>query len=407
MFFRFICLFLLSTSIFASSHSFEDFLSNVRQIAIEQGVSKSTIDKAFFELSPNLDILEADGKQAEFSQNFWHYINKRVNQTRLNNGYDTLKQNTSLLNKVSQKYGVPNYILVSFLGLESNYGNYTGKLSLIQSLATLAFDPRRSDFFTRELVTLLKLIDKGKIPIDAKGSWAGAMGAVQFMPSNVQAYGVDADKDGIVDLWNSQEDIYTSAANFLKHLGWKKGQRWGREVTIPKNFDYRLTGLQNKKKVTDWGLLGIRKANGSALPNSSMEGSLIVPMGHRGPAFLVYQNFSVILGWNRSQLYALSVGYLGDRIKGQGRLRAKPLDEPLLSKEDILSIQETLNILGYDVGVTDGVLGPKTREAARKFQSDIGMVADGYVGYELLQKFQWVLKHTSVSMLALNVPVSQ
>ena len=388
MFFRFICLFLLSSSIFANSHSFEDFLGNVRQIAIEQGVSKSTIDKAFFELSPNLDILEADRKQAEFSQNFWHYINKRVNQTRLNNGYDTLKQNTSLLNKVSQKYGVPNYILVSFLGLESNYGTYTGKLSLIQSLATLAFDPRRSDFFTRELVTLLKLIDKGKIPIDAKGSWAGAMGAVQFMPSNVQAYAVDADKDGIVDLWNSQEDIYSSAANFLKHLGWKKGQKWGREVTIPKNFDYRLTGLQNKKKVTDWGSLGIRKANGSALPNSSMEGSLIVPMGHRGPAFLVYQNFSVILGWNRSQLYALSVGYLGDRIKGQSRLRAKPLDEPLLSKEDILSIQETLNILGYDAGVADGVLGPKTREAARQFQSDIGMVADGYVGYELLQKFQ-------------------
>ncbi len=388
MFVRFICLFLLSSSIFANSQRFEDFLGNVRQIAIEQGVSKSTIDKAFFELSPNLDILEADRKQAEFSQNFWHYINKRVNQTRLNNGYDTLKQNTSLLNKVSQKYGVPNYILVSFLGLESNYGNYTGKLSLIQSLATLAFDPRRSDFFTRELVALLKLIDKGKIPIDAKGSWAGAMGAVQFMPSNVQAYGVDADKDGIVDLWNSQEDIYSSAANFLKHLGWKKGQKWGREVTIPKNFDYRLTGLQNKKKVTDWGSLGIRKANGSALPNSSMEGSLIVPMGHRGPAFLVYQNFSVILGWNRSQLYALSVGYLGDRIKGQGRLRAKVLDEPLLSKEDILSIQETFNILGYDVGVADGVLGPKTREAARQFQSDIGMVADGYIGYELLQKFQ-------------------
>ncbi len=407
MFFRFICLFLLSTSIFANSHSFEDFLSNIRQIATAQGVSKSTIDKAFFGLSPNLDILEADAKQAEFSQNFWHYINKRVNQTRLNNGYDTLKQNTSLLNTVSQKYGVPDYILVSFLGLESNYGTYTGKLSLIQSLATLAFDPRRSDFFTRELVTLLKLIDKGKIPIDAKGSWAGAMGAVQFMPSNVLAYGVDADKDGDIDLWNSKDDIYASAANFLKHLGWNKGEKWGREVTIPKNFDYRLTGLQNKKKVTEWGSLGIRQANGSALPNSSMEGSLIVPMGHRGPAFLVYQNFRVILDWNRSQLYALSVGYLADRIKGQGKLRAKPLDEPLLSKEDILSIQETLNILGYDVGVADGVLGPKTRAATRQFQSDIGMVADGYVGYELLQKFQWVLKPTSVSMLAPNELVSQ
>jgi membrane-bound lytic murein transglycosylase B len=214
------------------------------------------------------------------------------------------------------------------------------------------------------------------------------MGAVQFMPSNVLAYGVDADKDGDIDLWSSQDDIYASAANFLKHLGWKKGEKWGREVTIPKNFDYRLTGLQNKKKVTEWGSLGVQKANGSALPNSSMEGSLIVPMGHQGPAFLVYQNFRVILGWNRSQLYALSVGYLADRINGQGRLRAKPLDEPLLSKEDILSIQETLNILGYDAGVADGVLGPKTRAATRQFQSDIGMVADGYVGYELLQKFQ-------------------
>ncbi len=388
MFFRFICLFLLSTSIFASSHSFEDFLSNIRQIAIEQGVSKSTIDKAFFELSPNLDILEADRRQAEFSQNFWHYINKRVNQTRLNNGYDTLKQNASLLNKVSQKYGVPDYILVSFLGLESNYGNYTGKDSLIQSLATLAYDQRRSDFFTKELVALLKLIDKDKIPIDAKGSWAGAMGAVQFMPSNVEAYGVDADKDGIIDLWNSPEDIYSSAANFLKHLGWNKGEKWGREVTIPKNFDYQLTGLNTKKKVNEWGALGIRKANGSALPNSSMKGSLIVPMGHRGPAFLVYQNFSVILGWNRSQLYALSVGYLADRIKGQGKLRAKPIDEPMLSKDDIKSIQQTLNILGYDAGLADGILGSRTREAARKFQLDIGMVADGYVGYELLQKFQ-------------------
>ena len=407
MFFRFICLFLLSTSVFASSHSFEDFLSNIRQIAIEQGVSKSTIDKAFFELSPNPDILKADRTQVEFNQNFWHYINKRVNQTRLNNGYDTLKQNTSLLNKVSQKYGVPGYVLVAFLGLESNYGNYTGNLSLVQSLATLAFDPRRSDFFTGELIALLKLIDKDKIPLDAKGSWAGAMGAVQFMPSNVQAYGVDADKDGDIDLWNSQEDIYASAANFLKHLGWKKGQKWGREATIPKNFDYRLTGLQTKKKVTDWNSLGIRKANGAALPNSSMQASLIVPMGYRGPAFLVYQNFRAILGWNRSLLYALSVGYLADRIKGQGKLRAQPLDEPLLTNENIKTIQQILNILGYDTGVADGILGSKTRSATRKFQRDIGMVADGYVGYELLEKLQWALKPTSVSMLAPNAPVSQ
>ena len=388
MFFRFICLFLLSTSIFANSHSFEDFLSNVRQIAIEQGVSKSTIDKAFFELSPNLDILEADGKQAEFSQNFWHYINKRVNQTRLNNGYDTLKQNSSLLNKTTQQYGVPAYILVSFLGIESNYGHFTGNHNLVRSLATLAYDQRRSNFFTRELIELLKLIDKNKIPLDAKGSWAGAMGAVQFMPTSVQAYGVDANHDGKIDLWNGDEDIYASTANFLKQNGWTKGEKWGREASIPKNFDYKQTGLGVKKSVNDWAKLGVLRANGNLLPNSNMKASLIVPMGHRGPAFLVYRNFDVIMDWNHSVLYAISVGYLADRIKGQGRLRAKPLDEPLLSKEDILSIQETLNILGYYAGVADGVLGPKTREAARQFQSDIGMVADGYVGYELLQKFQ-------------------
>ena len=388
MFLRFLCLVFLTTSVFANSQSFEDFLNQVRKTATEQGVSKATIDKAFFGLTPNLDILKSDSAQAEFNQNFWHYVNKRVSQVRLNNGNDTLKQNASLLNKTSQKYGVPAYVLVAFLGLESNYGNYMGNENLVRSLATLAYDPRRSGFFTKEFIALLKLIDNNTIPLDAKGSWAGAMGAVQFMPTNVIAYGVDANNDGKVNLWNDKEDIYASAANFLNKLGWEKGEKWGREASIPKNFDYRLTGLETKRTVNEWAALGVLRGNGSRLPKSNFKASLIVPMGHRGPAFLVYRNFDTILGWNRSILYALSVAYLSDRLNGNGKLTAKSIDEPLLSKEDILQIQNTLNLLGYDTGTPDGMAGPKTRRATRKFQSDIGLVADGYVGYELFQQLQ-------------------
>ena len=388
MFLRFFCLVFLTTSVFANSHSFEEFLDQVRKTATEQGVSKSTIDKAFFELTPRPSAIASDKAQAEFNQNFWHYVNKRVSKVRLNNGKDTLKKNASLLSKTSEKYGVPAYVIIAFLGLESNYGNYMGSESLIRSLATLAYDKRRSKFFTRELIAVLKLMDKKTIPFDATGSWAGAMGAVQFMPTNVIAYGVDANNDGKVDLWNEKADIYASAANFLNKLGWKNGEKWGREALIPKNFDYQLTGLNNEKTVNEWAALGVRRGNNSNLPKSNFKASLIVPMGHRGPAFLVYRNFDAIMGWNRSILYALSVAYLSDRLNGNAKLSAKTIDEPLLSKEDIMQIQNTLNLLGYDTGTPDGMAGPKTRQATRKFQYDVGLTADGYVGYELFQQLQ-------------------
>ncbi|MDC1026486.1 lytic murein transglycosylase [Candidatus Thioglobus sp.] len=388
MFLRFFCLIFLTSSVFASSHSFEEFLDQVRKTATEQGVSKSTIDKAFFELTLRPSAIASDKAQAEFNQNFWHYVNKRVSKVRLNNGKDTLKKNASLLSKTSEKYGVPAYVIVAFLGLESNYGNYMGSESLIRSLATLAYDKRRSKFFTRELIAVLKLMDKKTIPFDATGSWAGAMGAVQFMPTNVIAYGVDANNDGKVDLWNEKADIYASAANFLNKLGWKNGEKWGREALIPKNFDYQLTGLNNEKTVNEWAALGVRRGNNSNLPKSNFKASLIVPMGHRGPAFLVYRNFDTIMGWNRSILYALSVAYLSDRLNGKAKLSAKTIDEPLLSKEDIMQIQNTLNLLGYDTGTPDGMVGSKTRKATRQFQSDIGLTADGYVGYELFQQLQ-------------------
>jgi membrane-bound lytic murein transglycosylase B len=240
-------------------------------------------------------------------------------------------------------------------------------------------------FFTQELLALLKLIDTGKLPIDAQGSWAGAMGNLQFMPSNVAAYGVDADQDGQLDLWHSQADIFASGGRFLKRIGWHRGEKWGREVKIAQNFDFSLANLKNKKTVSEWRNLGVLRANGKRLPKSQLKASLILPMGYQGPAFLVYRNFRAILNWNRSILYALSVGHLADRLNNDRLLYAKPIKAPSLSRDDILFIQVKLNELGFKAGKPDGISGPKTRAAVREYQLLSDLPVDGYVGYELLQ----------------------
>ena len=289
---------------------------------------------------------------------------------------------------MEKKYGVPSSILVAFWGLESNYGKHVGKMNLVRSLATLSFDLRRRDFFTQELLILLKLIDQNKIPDDVQGSWAGAMGATQFMPSNVASYAVDANQDGKLDLWTNKQDIFHSSANFLKRIGWHRGERWGEEVLLPKNFNFELTGLKIKKTLQEWQDLGVKLADGRNLSTLSPlppNASLIVPMGHQGPAFLVYRNFHAILRWNRSILYALSVGYLSDQLAGKPILKSKPINEPALSRKDILSIQKKLNQLGFNAGHADGIAGPRTRSAIRQYQRANNLIVDGYIGSQLLQ----------------------
>ncbi|WPE18074.1 lytic murein transglycosylase [Candidatus Thioglobus autotrophicus] len=396
--FRLIVCLLFSYSVFANDtlapklvpegQSFEEFLSDIRQQAITRGVSTATLNQAFSGLTPNPKVLKLDQTQAEFSQNFWRYLGSRVSEYRLHNGTQKLKLHQQILQNNYQKYGVPPHIIVAFWGLETNYGNNTGSLSLVRSLATLSYDERRRDFFTEQLLTLLTLIDKNKIPFDAKGSWAGAMGNVQFMPTNVAAYGVDADQDGEIGLWDNTADIFASAANFLQKIGWHRAERWGREASIPKNFDYQLANLGTKKTVNEWQSLGVRMAKGENLPTSTLNASLILPMGHSGPAFLVYRNFRAILRWNHSILYALSVGHLSDRLTGAGRLYAKPIKEPSLSRDDIMHIQTKLNQLGFNTGEPDGISGPKTRNATREYQRANKRPIDGYVGYQLLQQLQ-------------------
>lgn len=392
---RFILLLLLTTFVYANdtqelsdSRSFEEFLTDIRTQALDKGISKTTLDKAFDNLKPNPRVIKFDRTQAEFSQNFWRYLSSRVSEYRLKKGAKKLKQHQQELQENYKKYGVPPHIIVAFWGMESNYGGNTGNLGLIRSLATLSFDKRRSEFFTEQLLSLLELIDKGKIPISAKGSWAGAMGNVQFMPTNVAAYGVDADNDGKIDLWGNDADIFASAANFLEQIGWHRAERWGREVSIPKDFDYQLANLNIRKTVNDWKLLGVRAADNKELPTSDMQASIVLPMGYNGPAFFAYRNFRAILRWNRSILYALSVGHLSDRLTGINKLFTKPVVEPSLSRDDINNIQTTLNNLGFDTGEPDGISGPKTREATRKYQKSNNLPIDGYVGYQLLQQLQ-------------------
>ncbi len=370
------------------SQSFEDFLLDVRQKAVSRGVSTKTLDQVFLGLKPNPKVIKFDQTQAEFSQNFWRYLGSRVSEYRLNKGAQKLKLYQQTLQEKYQKYGVPPHIIVAFWGLETNYGSNTGSLNLVRSLATLSYDKRRRDFFTEQLLTLLTLIDEHKIPPNAEGSWAGAMGNVQFMPTNVAAYGVDADQDGEIGLWDNTQDIFSSAANFLQKIGWKRGQRWGREVSIPENFDYQLATLSVKKTVNEWRVLGVKMANGKSLPSSTIQASLILPMGYKGPAFLAYPNFRAILRWNHSILYALSVGHLSDRLAGTNKLYAVAITEPSLSRENIMQIQAQLNQFGFDTGEPDGISGPKTRNATREYQRANQLPIDGYVGYQLFQQLK-------------------
>lgn len=350
------------------------------------GIAPQVIDTSLGRAKFNARVLELDRQQPEFTTTFADYLNRRVTEQRIEQGRKLLVEHRTLLDKVAQQYGVPVQYLVSFWGLETNYGSFFGKMSVVDSLATLACDARRSEYFTGELIAALRILEEGAIkPERMEGSWAGAMGHVQFMPSAFLRHAVDYDGDKKRDLWNSVPDAMASAANFLQSLGWQTGSRWGREVTLPDGFDYLEAGLNNHKSLADWQKLGVRQANGSALPQVDLKASLLVPAGHQGPAFLVYQNFNVIMGWNRSEYYAIAVGHLADRIISGGKLvQPPPTDAPRLRRDQVIQLQEKLLEAGIDVGEADGIFGPATRRALGELQQQKGMIADGFPGAKVL-----------------------
>ncbi|WP_111656182.1 lytic murein transglycosylase [Isoalcanivorax indicus] len=361
------------------AETFAACVSDLGHQARQAGVSAPVVARSLDTISLNERVIELDRAQPEFTASFAGYFNTRMSEQRIQRGREMYREHRTLLERVAREYGVPAQYLVAFWGMETNYGSFFGRMSILDSLATLACEGRRGAYFSTEFVNALRIIDEGAITAERmQGSWAGAMGHVQFMPSVFLQHAVDYDGDGRRDLWGSIPDAMASAANFLSAIGWQTGERWGREVRLPSSFPFEHAGLNQRKTLTEWRQLGVRMADGSALPNADMQASLLLPSGHRGPAFLVYDNFRVIMRWNRSEFYALSVGHLADRIAGGGALYRAPVEAPRLHRDQVKQLQTLLNDKGHDAGEVDGILGPGTRTAISRYQQAQGMVADGF-----------------------------
>ncbi|MDD8057901.1 lytic murein transglycosylase [Shewanella metallivivens] len=352
---------------------------NLQQKAKVAGISQHIIDTTVANLKYVPRVIELDNQQPEFTTTFGDYFEKRVTPWRVEQGRKMMAKHHDLLTKLTHEYGVPGQYIVAFWGLETNFGSYKGNMPVLDSLATLACDPRRSDYFTGELLQALKLKQQYQFD-DSKmvGSWAGAMGHTQFMPTNYRKYAVDGDGDGIADLWNSEADALTSAANFLQHLGWQADERWGREVLLPSNYSFEYLGSKSTLPLSQWHALNIKKTNGQAISTPDMQAALYLPAGHTGPAFLGYANFNVIMRWNRSEFYAISVGHLADRINGAPALSRAVPKQPRLSRDIVKQLQVKLNEQGFDVGKPDGILGRNSVLGLQGFQKKHGLIADGF-----------------------------
>lgn len=361
--------------------AFKAWLNDLTVEARGKGYSAATLTAALGPVKPVPKVIEYDRFQPEFSQTFWSYMKRATNQDRIAKGKQLLARHKALLDRVATQYGVQARFLVAFWGMETNYGANFGGFRVIDALATLSFEGRRGPFFRNELYKALDIVERGHIAPDRMiGSWAGAMGHLQFMPSTYAAHAVDDDGNGAADIWGSLPDTFASAANYLSAEGWKDDQTWGREVRLPKGFDPALSGMDSRRALSEWASLGIRRADGGVLPVvEGMTASLVLPAGIGGPGFLVYDNFRTIMIWNRSVLYALAVGHLADRLVGQPDLVATPApgDRPM-SRAEVMELQSLLARLGYEVGEPDGVAGSRTQSALKAFQSAEKRPADGY-----------------------------
>ncbi len=367
-----------------SDAGFAVWLDAAREDAAKRGIAPATISQALGGLTLNQRIIEADGRQPEFSNTFTRYLNSLVSERRVANGRAMMQQHAPLLARLEREYGVPARFLVAFWGMESDYGRDAGAYPVVQSLATLAFEGRRGDMFRNELFNALTILDRGHITLDKMtGSYAGAMGQTQFMPSTFLRYAVDEDKNGHIDIWSSVPDALGSSANYVvKALGWNTERTWGREVRLPKDFDLKLVSLdvdakETMKSLAEWSALGVRRVDGKLLPAQDIQASVVLPAGRNGPALLLYDNYRVILKYNRSAFYAISIGHLADRLIGAGGLNNPGAEGDPLRREEVVGLQEALVTLGF-LKIADGVMGSGTRQAIRAFQLANGLVPDGY-----------------------------
>ena len=373
----------------AADRPFSDCVQDLQAKARQQNIASWVVDKELSQVEYLPKVIELDRRQPEFTATFYSYYQRRVSDTRINKGKQLLVQHADLLRRLTRDYGVPAPYLLAFWGLETNFGSYLGNMNVLNSLATLACDPRRSKFFTSELMAALKILETRVVTREQMvGSWAGAMGNMQFMPSNYRRFALDADQDGRADLWGSVPDALTSAAYFLQKLGWESELRWGREVLLPQGFDYAKARRDFKQPLSYWVAQGVTDIHGNRLPALDIPAAVIVPAGAAGPAFLAYKNFNVIMRWNHSEFYALAVGRLADRIRGMPELFQPPAVAEPMRIDQVKQMQQQLQSLGFDPGKPDGIMGSKTREAIRDFQQSEQLIADAYPGPELMALVQ-------------------
>lgn len=383
---------LLAGPAFAQSGDYRDCLQTIKTEAMRQGVPGGVADKAFQGLTPDQKVIDLDSRQPEFSLTYGKYVGNTVTADRIVKGQQRMAQHRTLLDALQAEYGIPPQYIMAFWGIETNYGSFMGDFRVVRSVSTLACMTKRTAFFSNETVQALRILNMNHMTSgEMRGSWAGAMGNMQFMPSTFTKWAVDRDGNGKIDIWNSLPDAFASAANFLRGIGFKPGLPSSEEVVLPNGFPLDQADSSVEKPVRAWAAMGIRTAGGAALPAVDDAASILLPAGFRGPAFIIYPNFKAVMNWNRSTLYALSVGILARQIAGgPGVMQAAPSDDEPLSRSTVIDIQDRLAKLGLYKDDTDGLLGPKTRSALRLFQQQTGLPADGHPTAESVRRLQSV-----------------
>jgi lytic murein transglycosylase len=368
---------------------FAHWVEGLRATARAAGIDDATLKAALDDVHFLPRVIELDRAQPEFTRAVWDYLDSAVSPRRVATGQEKLAQVRGEADSAAARFGVAPSVVVAIWGIESNYGADYGSVPTIDALATLGFEGRRADWARGELIAALKILQSGDIDrAHMIGSWAGAMGQTQFLPSAFLAYAVDADADGRRDIWGSMADVMASTANFLQRAGWQAGQPWGAEVQLPSGFDHGRADPAVRQSSAQWSAEGVQGVAGAPLPDFA-DGAILLPAGARGPAFLVGPNFRAILRYNNSTSYALAVSLLAQRLdNGPGVQAPWPRELQSLTRSQLLAMQTALNERGFDAGTADGRMGPATREGLRRYQRSIGVPADGYPTLELLQRLQ-------------------
>lgn len=375
----------------ADAGEFAACVAELRKAAAQEGLSAEVFDRAMAGVELDASVLEALDAQPEFTRPVRDYLEALVTEQRIVAGRRKLAAWSEVLGGIEKQYGVERHVLVAIWGVESNYGGNLGGRALVRSLATVSCFGRRQPFFRGELLAALRILQSGDVAPEAlNGSWAGAFGQTQFMPSTFQRLAVDYDGDGRRDIVGSVPDALASTANYLKQSGWERGERWGQEVRLPKGYG-GPSGRRHKLTLDEWRALGIRRVDGKSIGSGEQKAALLLPAGARGPAFLVSRNFDVIHTYNASEAYALAILHLADRFRGGGGFQAQwPADDQGLSRAERIELQEMLLTQGYDVGHPDGLIGPRTQEAIKAFQRSRGMPPDGYADWRVLRALRSV-----------------